>query len=251
MYKKLYFLFLFAALLSIRSFGQGLTDPGRASLYWGLTKTASSAVSAQNAVIIMNQIGHQRNALALKRENKFLKEYRSYLITFGNILAVAANMYGIYYESDRCIKFARETRSIVSRCPDNTIAVALSPTKNKIYEEVMEQGIKVIGDMELALPKKIKKKNTKKANADDPDSVSVWNYADVEDRIQMLTTVRQDIQKMNHLLYACNRLMRYTTMLDTWYEFLGSAPVRKTRSIKEVSKDCTKRWSSHLKVDIR
>uniref|UniRef100_UPI0040295326 hypothetical protein n=1 Tax=Prevotella sp. TaxID=59823 RepID=UPI0040295326 len=226
---------------------QGITDPTRASLYVTLTKTAGAVVEAQNRIILLNTQGHRWNAQALKKENKFLTEYQKYLVSFGNVLTIAANIYGIYYETSRCAKLVGESGKVVSHSPKNVIAVALSPVRHKIYNEVMEQGIKVLADLELVLPKHIKKATTGANGVATGDSTTVWNYADIGDRIDALNTIRKDLRTMNRLLYSCNHLIRYTTLLDTWYEFLDSSPIHKTKSIGELSKECEKRWSEHLK----
>lgn len=233
-----FFLFLiFVTVISINVLGQSLVDPGRVTLYNIVTRTSNTSLRLQNDIILSNTSGHTTNALIMSKENKLLKEYDKYLKSMGNVLAMAANIYGLYYECDRCVKLMSETSHISSNNPKNVVATALHPLRSETFKDVMEAGPKIVADLENLLPKRVKNGKT------------VWNYGDFGDRLNALQTTRRDIRTLNRSLMRLNRILKYTSLLDTWYAYIGKNNGYRTRSIEEITNECRNSWANNARMN--
>lgn len=209
-----------------------VNDAGRAALYALVTKAGKNSLLAQSAVLQSNMQGHLWNYEKVKLTNKFLNEYNRYLDSLQNVILVAANIYGIYYEGGQLYKNLNEMKNL-SVNPKNVCAVALSPSKHGIYEEVVQGGIDVVSTLVNMLP--IKHKNSDGTEVNSGKSTT-------EKRINNIIMVRQKMRKLNRSVMKMNRLMAYTSLMDTYYEYLGQTPSYRTKSIHEITERCKKRW---------
>lgn len=214
------------------TFGEGLVDPGRAALYLKVTKAANTTIRLQNDAIIANSSGHATNALILNKENKLLREYDEYLKNVRKVLVLAANIYGLYYECDRCVGHLNETRHVLSNNPKNVVAVALTPLRRDIFKEVIDIGMEIVTDLSSLMPKK-KTKNGK----------VIFNYADLGDRIMAVSKLRKDVIKFNRRIMRLNMILKSTTFMDAWYAYIDRHDNYRTRSINEITTECLNVWA--------
>lgn len=174
----------------------------------------------------LNLSGHKFLREEVEEITDFQKQFNSYLDSFGDILSIAAETYGIYYEVDQAFKNIKQLKAISSDCPANLIAVAVSERKNNIYTEVVETGMQVAADIKLLVPlNKDKDKNAKMT---------------VKERIECMSNVRRSLRALNYKMRKMNRLISFTTLMDSWYELRGNP--RKTRSMTEIVTACQERW---------
>ena len=66
------------------------------------------------------------------------------------------------------------------------------------------------------------------------------------ERIECIERVRNDLRSMNYKIRKMCRLMRYTTLMDSWYELKGT--YRKPKSMIEICNRSQKRWTSTAKA---
>ena len=112
-------------------------------------------------------------------------------------------------------------------CPANTLAVALSKSRSHIYSDIIDNGIQIAADVEKLLPiSKDEDKNSKMTE---------------KERIDCISRVRKSLQSMNYKIRKLNRLLRYTTLMDSWYELRGK--YYKPKSMYTISTECQKRWA--------
>ena len=62
-----------------------------------------------------------------------------------------------------------------------------------------------------------------------------------KERIDCISRVRKSLQSMNYKIRKLNRLLRYTTLMDSWYELRGK--YYKPKSMYTISTECQKRWA--------
>lgn len=136
-------------------------------------------------------------------------------------------MYGIYYQVDQLTHNITYLKNLTLHCPSNVAAVALSEKKQGLYKEVFDQGLSLVNDLYEILPVK-KSKNTKSTE---------YQKLKIEARIQ------RKLYDLNVKIVRLSRHIKYTTLLDTWFEYGGRRKRYRTRSIKEVVRDCQRRWS--------
>lgn len=202
------------------------TDPARAALFLEYAKTAKKTLRAQDAMMSINLTGHKYSKEQVEAIRNFQKQYDDYLSSFNDILTLAADIYGIYYEVDQATRNIKELKSVVSSSPANVLAVAFSERKNNIYQDVITNGIQIAADVKQLLPlRKEKGKNPKMTQAE---------------RFKVIDNIRRSLRSMNHKIRKMNRLIRYTTILDSWYELRGNP--RHTRTMKEIVTSCHQGW---------
>lgn len=106
------------------------------------------------------------------------------------------------------------------------MAVALSQKKNNIYKDVIDDGIQIAADVKQILPLGSSKGKNPKLTE--------------HQRIQVIANINNTLVKLNFKLRRMNRLIRYTSLLDSWYELRGTP--RGIRSMKAIVADCKRGW---------
>ena len=199
--KKIIAILSFLFLTAMPSFAQ--IDGYRAVLFGKYGTYTSSALAAQDALLMLCYSEHHSIKQDSKKIANFQRKFNKYLDDLGDVLSFCANMYG------------------------NVAAVALSEKKQGLYKEVFDQGLSLVNDLYEILPVK-KSKNTKSTE---------YQKLKIEARIQ------RKLYDLNVKIVRLSRHIKYTTLLDTWFENGGRRKRYRTRSIKEVVRDCQRRWS--------
>lgn len=222
------YILIFGMTLLFYTHAQALggEDLVRAGMFYTYAKQAKQTLIAQDAAMNLNLSGHKFLKEEVKEITDFQKQFNSYLDSFGDILSIAAETYGIYYEVDQAFKNIKQLKATSSDCPANLIAVAVSERKNNIYTEVVETGMQVATDIQFLVPlNKDKDKNAKMT---------------VKERIECMSNIRRSLRALNNKMRKMNRLISYTTLMDSWYELRGNP--KKTRSMTEIVTACQERW---------
>ena len=223
--KKIIAILSFLFLTAMPSFAQ--IDGYRAVLFGQYGTYTSSALAAQDALLMLCYSEHHSIKQDSKKIANFQRKFNKYLDDLGDVLSFCANMYGIYYQVDQLTHNITYLKNLTLHCPSNVAAVALSEKKQGMYKEVFDQGLSLVNDLYEILPVK-KSKNTKSTE------------------YQKMTTeakIQRKLYALNVKIVRLSRHIKYTTLLDTWYEYAGRRKRYKTRSIKEVVDECTRRWS--------
>lgn len=223
--KKIIAILSFLFMTVMPSFAQ--IDGFRAVLFGKYETYTSSALAAQDALLMLCYSEHHSIKQDSKKIANFQRKFNKYLDDLGDVLTFCANMYGIYYQTDQLTHNITYLKNLTLHCPDNVVAVAISEKKQGMYKEVFDQGLSLVNDLYEILPVK-KSKNTKSTE---------YQKLTIEARIQ------RKLYDLNIKIVRLSRHIKYTTLLDTWYEYAGRRKRYKTRSIKEVIDDCTHRWS--------
>lgn len=201
-------------------------DVVRAGLFLDYAKKAKKALKSQDEVMSLNLTGHMYISDQTEKVTNFQREFDNYLSCFGDMLTLAASIYGIYYQVDQTLKNLKELKSVGVSCPANVLAVALSQKKNNIYKDVIDDGIQIAADVKQILPLGSSKGKNPKLTE--------------HQRIQVIANINNTLVKLNFKLRRMNRLIRYTSLLDSWYELRGTP--RGTRSMKAIVADCKRGW---------
>lgn len=186
----------------------------------------AKALKSQDEVMSLNLTGHMYISDQTEKVTNFQREFDNYLSSFGDMLTLAASIYGIYYQVDQTLKNLKELKYVGVSCPANVLAVALSQKKNNIYKDVIDDGIQIAADVKQILPLGSSKGKNPKLTE--------------HQRIQVIANINNTLVKLNFKLRRMNRLIRYTSLLDSWYELRGTP--RGTRSMKAIVADCKRGW---------
>lgn len=212
----------------INMYAQSGPDPGRAGLFIAYAQQAKRVLKAQDVLLGMNLTGHKYLKDEVEKTTNFQREFNNYLDSFDDILTVAADIYGIYTEIDQAIKNMKVVKHIVVRQPANVLAVALSKSKNNIYTDIIENGLKLAADIEQVLP--LRK---------DPDkNAKMTQY----ERFKVMDNIRVNLRQLNKKLRTLSRLIHYTTLMDTWYDIKNTGREYQPRKMGSITQDCLKNW---------
>ena len=87
-------------------------DVIRAGMFYTYAKQAKQTLIAQDAAMTLNLSGHKFLREEVEEITDFQKQFNSYLDSFGDILSIAAETYGIYYEVDQAFKNIKQLKEI-------------------------------------------------------------------------------------------------------------------------------------------
>lgn len=228
--KRIY-IFLLMLLMSSTQCKAG-PDAVRAGMFKAYAISASKALAAQDVLLTINGGEHLMSKTEVEQTVNFQKQFNDYLNKFNDIISLAAEIYGIYYEVDHAVKNIKELKSFVVACPANTLAVALSKSKNHIYQDVIDNGIQIVADIKQLIP----------ISKDDEKNSKMTEY----ERLKCISKIRRSLRDMNYKIRKMNRLLRYTTLLDSWYELKGR--YYKPKSMYTISTECQRRWASKARL---
>lgn len=228
------------ALAPLKILG-GTPDPERAAMFALFARVQSKALRSQDAILGTTLANYKMNRDVIKSTNKFIKEYNDWLDSFGDVLTIAANLYGIYYNVDRIIGDVSEFKKVTKINPKNLVAVSLSPSKNKVYASILNDGLDVVTDLEMMV-------TGSKTTKDGKTGVKMRTKMSLMERTMKITEVRQRLQDIDRKMRALNRMILYTSLYNTYYEVTGDRPYsgHHTRTLKEILADCQSRWSFSL-----
>lgn len=116
---------------------QAQNDPVLAGMIAAYTEKAEKELKNQEKVMLMQTTGHIWTKEEVQATTDLQREFNNYLNSFRSIVCYAAQTYGFYYEVSRLTDNMGDFTKQLKRSPANTLAVALSTQRNKIYRELM------------------------------------------------------------------------------------------------------------------
>lgn len=219
--RRIHIIFLLLALPLFSLEGKAQIDGGRALLVTAVSKKSEKYLETNEEMQALMTAGH----IFMKEEEKattaFQKEFNEYLDTLTNWLSVAVEIYGIYYEVTKTAKNLKELNTIVSNAPQNALATAFSSRRNKVYRNLMKEGIDLCGDI-----KTLCFGQTKMTQAQ---------------REIMLKNIRPKMHRLNRMLVATAITIKYTSFNDVWAEIRGRAESYELDK-KSIAEQCFQNW---------
>lgn len=201
-------------------------DPARAYAYTISMGVSSKAAYAHSGVIITEAGVHKLLNQQKKALNNFREQYDDYLSTLRNLLSYSAELYGIYHEvTGVATNISRLQSTMRSASPTNFVAAYYSSGGERVINNIINDGIKFATDVSTLFPIKNKVRLTEK------------------ERFDCIRRLRLRLSKMNQEVYYALKLIKYTTLMDTWYEVTHQHPTYKTRSLSTILKEAQEGWS--------
>lgn len=158
--------------------------------------------------------------------NMFQREFNEYIDTIRNVISIAAQIYGLYYETDRCLDYMGQITKVINDNPTNALALSLSVNRNHIYGDVIERTTDVLNDIYSVCFSKSK--------------------MTVKERWQVVGGIRPKMRNMNRELRKLCLMIKFTTLGDVWREITGNAERYRIRSRVEIAQDCMTAWKHNL-----
>ena len=199
---------------------QAQNDPVLAGMILLYTDKAQKELKNQEKVMMLQTTGHIWTKEEVQATADLQREFNKYLDSFRSIVCYAAQIYGFYHEISRLTDNMEDFTRQVSRSTTNTLAVALSTERNRIYRELMLGSVEIVNDIRMAC--------------------LAENKMTERERMEIVFGIRPKLKLMNTKLQRLTKAVKYTTMSDIWYEIdEGARPVADKRDIVEAAK---RRW---------
>ena len=205
---------------------QGL-DPGRVLAIEKASRAAKKTLEAQLKAQGLQTAGHMWTKEEIEATTEFQKEFNDYLDSFHNILSIAAEIYGVYYEVTKTSKHVRNLAEVVSSSPSNVLAVAFSAKRNKVYTDLIMSSISVFMDIRKVCLEKSKMTE--------------------QEKDKIISGIRPKLRKINHQLSQLTLALRYTSFLDVWSEIAHRSPKISPETKTEIIKRCRREWWDNAK----
>ena len=221
--KKIFlFILLIQCCMAIKA--QSGTDPFRAGLIIDRRSKMEKTLKAQNARYSALDFEYYMLAEKLERNTDFLREFDNYLNNFHDAISTVAEAYGIYYELNQTKMHMKEFLEVLGDCPENTLAVALSGSKNKVYTRLYMCASDIGADI-ITIVRDHAKMTEK-------------------DKMQIFGKIRPKLREFNKLLKRLTITVKYTSFAEVLhlvkFRYAHYDMDRRAKIIAE----CRDRWET-------
>ena len=122
-------------------------DPTLAGMVLAYTEKAKKTLKNQEKVMLLQTTGHIWTKEEIEVITDLQREFNDYLSSFRSVVSYAAQVYGFYHEISHLTENMGEFTGQLRKSPTNTVAVALSTNRNKIYRELMYNSVEIVNDI--------------------------------------------------------------------------------------------------------
>ena len=206
--------------------GQGI-DVGRVAAIELASDQAKKTLEAQLKMQGLETAGHIWTKEEIEATTEFQREFNNYLDAFHNILSIAAEIYGVYYEVTKTTKHIRNLSEVVSSSPSNVLAVAFSTRRNVVYRNLVKSSLDIFMDI-----RKVCLENSKMTE---------------QEKNKVISGIRPKLRKINKQLGQLTLALRYTSFLDVWNEITQRAYMINPATKHDIITRCRREWWNNAK----
>lgn len=203
-------------------------DPTLAGMVLAYTEKAKKTLKNQEKVMLLQTTGHIWTKEEIEVITDLQREFNDYLSSFRSIVSYAAQVYGFYHEISHLTENMGEFTGQLRKSPTNTVAVALSTNRNKIYRELMYNSVEIVNDIRTVCLSD--------------------NKMTEKERMEIVFGIRPKLKLMNKKLQRLLIAVKYTSMGDVWAE-IGEQEVAKANKA-EIARSAMKRWKRSGKAGV-
>ena len=216
------FLLLTAACVSAQN-----NDPVRAGLYTDYDIRTRNAINAQSMAISTMSFHHLWMQSKEKDITNLQKEFNKYLVDLHDVLTIAAEIYGNYYEFMEMTSNLRSLTEACQDCPTNIFANAFKDEKRQIVTNIVSTTTELLMDIKKSIIE-----NTRMTE---------------KERIQILDDVRRKMKSINRQLRRIERNIRYYNLCDLWNDLRGATYDFRKRTNAEIAREARDEWQNHYR----
>ena len=213
-------IFIIITLLCIGVKVHAQVDPTLAGMVLAYTEKAKKTLKNQEKVMLLQTTGHIWTKEEIEVITDLQREFNDYLSSFRSVVSYAAQVYGFYHEISHLTENMGEFTGQLRKSPTNTVAVALSTNRNKIYRELMYNSVEIVNDIRTVCLSD--------------------NKMTEKERMEIVFGIRPKLKLMNKKLQRLLIAVKYTSMGDVWAE-IGEQEVAKANKA-EIARSAMKRW---------
>ena len=223
---RYFILFIIVLLLSTKPAFAGI-DPGRVAAIELASDQAKKALKSQEKAQLLMTTGHAWIKEEVEATTDFQWEFNDYLDKFHDVLSIAAEIYGIYYEVTQTSKNVKALGEVLSDSPSNALAVAFSTRRNVVYRNIVRTTLDVIMDIRKVCFEKSKMTE--------------------EEKNKVISSIRPKLRTINKQLRQLTLTLRYTSFLDVWNELMDRAYYLNPATKHDIITRCRRQWWNNAK----
>ena len=223
---RYFILFIIVLLSSAKPAFAGI-DPGRVAAIELASDQAKKALKSQEKAQLLMTTGHAWIKEEVEATTDFQREFNDYLDKFHDVLSIAAEIYGIYYEVTQTSKNVKALGEVLSDSPSNALAVAFSTRRNVVYRNIVRTTLDVIMDIRKVCFEKSKMTE--------------------EEKNKVISSIRPKLRTINKQLRQLTLTLRYTSFLDVWNELMGRAYYLNPATKHDIITRCRRQWWNNAK----
>ena len=221
-----FILFIIVLLSSVKPAFAGI-DPGRVAAIELASDQAKKTLKSQEKAQLLMTTGHAWIKEEVEATTDFQREFNDYLDKFHDVLSIAAEIYGIYYEVTQTSKNVKSLGEVLSDSPSNAMAVAFSTHRNVVYRNIVRTTLDVIMDIRKVCFEKSKMTE--------------------EEKNKVISSIRPKLRTINKQLRQLTLTLRYTSFLDVWNELMDRAYYLNPATKHDVITRCRRQWWNNAK----
>ena len=224
--RRLIFIIITLLCMGVKVHAQ--VDPTLAGMVLAYTEKAKKTLKNQEKVMLLQTTGHIWTKEEIEVITDLQREFNDYLSSFRSVVSYAAQVYGFYHEISHLTENMGEFTGQLRKSPTNTVAVALSTNRNKIYRELMYNSVEIVNDIRTVCLSD--------------------NKMTEKERMEIVFGIRPKLKLMNKKLQRLLIAVKYTSMGDVWAE-IGEQEVAKANKA-EIARSAMKRWKRSGKAGV-
>lgn len=222
-----YFILFIIVLLSAAKPAFAGIDPGRVAAIELASDQAKKALKSQEKAQLLMTTGHAWIKEEVEATTDFQREFNDYLDKFHDVLSIAAEIYGIYYEVTQTSKNVKALGEVLSDSPSNALAVAFSTRRNVVYRNIVRTTLDVIMDIRKVCFEKSKMTE--------------------QEKNKVISSIRPKLRTINKQLRQLTLTLRYTSFLDVWNELMDRAYYLNPATKHDIITRCRRQWWNNAK----
>jgi len=223
---RYFILFIIVLLSSAKPAFAGI-DPGRVAAIELASDQAKKALKSQEKAQLLMTTGHAWIKEEVEATTDFQREFNDYLDKFHDVLSIAAEIYGIYYEVTQTSKNVKALGEVLSDSPSNALAVAFSTRRNVVYRNIVRTTLDIIMDIRKVCFEKSKMTE--------------------EEKNKVISSIRPKLRTINKQLRQLTLTLRYTSFLDVWNELMDRAYYLNPATKHDIITRCRRQWWNNAK----
>lgn len=203
-------------------------DPTYAATIKGAGIKSNAVIKGQVGVQTLTASQHIWYRDGVQTTAEYIDQYNKYLESLHDILTTVAQIYGLYLDVNRTIKWVGDLTEAMEDAPLNILAVAMHSQRNRIYERLYVDGVAVVMDI-------------KKALFESKAKMSEF------ERFKAFLNIKERLRSLNNSLSLATMYLRHTTLADVWRQSTKDRyRFQKTRA--EIAAECVKDWQWAMKT---
>lgn len=202
-------------------------DPGRVAAIELASDQAKKTLKSQEKAQLLMTTGHAWIKEEVEATTDFQREFNDYLDKFHDVLSIAAEIYGIYYEVTQTSKNVKALGEVLSDSPSNALAVAFSTRRNVVYRNIVRTTLDIIMDIRKVCFEKSKMTE--------------------EEKNKVISSIRPKLRAINKQLRQLTLTLRYTSFLDVWNELMDRAYYLNPATKHDIITRCRRQWWNNAK----